>query len=69
MQQTLYRWKAQDGARSNETVVTSSRSAVVLLHARAHSIGDTLMRWGLGHFRVVPMNLHLHLHGQIEASS
>ena len=54
MQQTLYRWKAQDGARSNETVVTSSRSAVVLLYARAHSIGDTLMRWGLGHFKVVP---------------
>ena len=56
MQQTMYCWKAQDGARSNETVVRSSRSAVVLLHTRAHSIEAMVIRQSYLHFMVVHIN-------------
>ena len=52
MQKTLYCWKAQDAARSSETIVKNNRSTVVALPTIVHSSGDTLVRWGHAHFRL-----------------
>ena len=50
---TLYCWKAQDFARSSETIVMNNRSTVLALWTGEHLMETWTYWYGLGHFCLV----------------